>query len=297
MKHAYVRVRDSMIAFARKEGYRPEHIAAAFPVSVHAIWQSLRRTQTFVGGRGALGAASERHDEIEADYRKGMTLESIGMKIGVTRERIRQILRARGVSPKEGGRAVVKLFATDYVAEQDQSRRQARKDYVEAKTLKLFRCSYEVARELNDGVHPSRAKGTKAAAYLHQLYSAEHRVIEFNLTFPEWLGIWDASGHWAERGRGKGRYCMARNGDVGAYAVGNVEIIKHEKNSADFYKHVNRKVRDELNLTPRERNVYDLLVKGFTPKEIAGRTGMQYGSAIGYVCKIRRTFPELRQAA
>lgn len=297
MKHAHVRVRDSMIAFARQEGYTPEDIAEAFPVSVHTVWMSLRRTGTRLGGQGILGPASERHDEIEADYRKGMTLESIGMKIGVTRERIRQILRARGVSPKEGGRAVVKLFAADEVAEQDQSRRQARKDYVEANTLKLFRCPYEVAKEVNDGIHPSRAKGTKAGAYMHQLRSAEHRVIEFNLTFPEWWGIWESSGRWAERGRGKGRYCMARKGDVGAYAVGNIEIIKHEQNSADFYKNVNRKIRDELNLTPRERTIYDLLVKGFTPKEIAGRTGMQYGSAIGYVCKMRRTFPELRQVA
>src|SRR3990167_6073746 len=58
--------------------------------------------------------------------------------------------------------------------------------------------------------------------------------IPFLLTFEEWWEIWQASGHWEERGRRKGQYCMARFGDKGGYEVGNVRICTTEENHAEF---------------------------------------------------------------
>jgi hypothetical protein len=74
--------------------------------------------------------------------------------------------------------------------------------------------------------------------FKHQL-SAEYRGIPFLLTFLEWISIWEESGHFSERGCGKGRYCMARYGDIGPYAIGNVKIITQQQNSRDRkgYKH------------------------------------------------------------
>lgn len=54
--------------------------------------------------------------------------------------------------------------------------------------------------------------------------------IEFLLTLEEWTKIWMDSGHWKDRGIKKGKYQMARFGDKGPYAVGNVEIITGEEN-------------------------------------------------------------------
>jgi hypothetical protein len=68
------------------------------------------------------------------------------------------------------------------------------------------------------------------AAYTDQKKNAGTRGIPFWLTFEEWLGIWKASGHLAERGRRRGQYVMARFGDRGAYETGNVEIIPAEVN-------------------------------------------------------------------
>jgi hypothetical protein len=63
--------------------------------------------------------------------------------------------------------------------------------------------------------------------------NASQRGILFLLTFPEWWEIWQASGHWHERGKGRGQYVMARKGpDIGPYAVGNVEIILASENVA-----------------------------------------------------------------
>ena len=65
---------------------------------------------------------------------------------------------------------------------------------------------------------------------------AKYRGIDFELTFDEWYDIWQQSGHWADRGRGHGKYCMSRVNDIGAYKVGNVFIQLSTKNSGDFHR-------------------------------------------------------------
>lgn len=68
------------------------------------------------------------------------------------------------------------------------------------------------------------------SAFYSQRNTARERGIEFLLTFDEWLQIWLDSGHLQERGRKCGQYCMARFGDKGPYAIGNVKIILHGEN-------------------------------------------------------------------
>lgn len=69
--------------------------------------------------------------------------------------------------------------------------------------------------------------------FTQQKADAARRGVAFVLTFTEWLQIWNSSGHLSERGRGRGRYCMARFQDKGPYAVGNVKIIRNEENSSE----------------------------------------------------------------
>jgi hypothetical protein len=70
-------------------------------------------------------------------------------------------------------------------------------------------------------------------AFLNHRFRANQYGIPFLLTFEEWLAIWEASGKWSRRGIGKYRYCMARYGDRGAYAVGNVRITTNRQNRAE----------------------------------------------------------------
>lgn len=70
-------------------------------------------------------------------------------------------------------------------------------------------------------------------AYRMQRNSAKTRGIEWKFDFESWLAVWRDSGRIADRGRGVGKYVMARFGDVGAYEPSNVEIILYEKNAAD----------------------------------------------------------------
>ncbi|WP_234684681.1 hypothetical protein [Bradyrhizobium monzae] len=63
--------------------------------------------------------------------------------------------------------------------------------------------------------------------------NAKDRGIGFELTFPQWLEIWIASGRVRRRGCRRGQYVMARHGDRGPYAVGNVKIILASENIAE----------------------------------------------------------------
>lgn len=69
--------------------------------------------------------------------------------------------------------------------------------------------------------------------FKNQRSGATWRGISFELTFEEWLNIWVDSGHLHERGPRKGQYVMARFGDKGPYAIGNVRIITVEENNAE----------------------------------------------------------------
>ena len=73
-------------------------------------------------------------------------------------------------------------------------------------------------------------------AYACQKFAAKRRRIAFLLTFEEWLKIWKASKRLPQRGRRYGQYCMARYGDKGPYAVGNVRIILNEHNHEEQVK-------------------------------------------------------------
>lgn len=79
----------------------------------------------------------------------------------------------------------------------------------------------------------------------HKSRATFHKI-EFLLTYKEWLKIWLDSGHLSERGRKKGQYCMARNGDTGPHAIGNVRIVTTEEN------HEEHESRPEVKAARRE---------------------------------------------
>lgn len=96
----------------------------------------------------------------------------------------------------------------------------------------LFGCSESEAISLNGGL-PLRHRDSLAMAYTTQRYAANRRGIAWHLTFEQWLWVWKDSGLLGRRGRGKGRYCMARHGDIGPYSIGNVSISSCVENSRD----------------------------------------------------------------
>jgi hypothetical protein len=76
----------------------------------------------------------------------------------------------------------------------------------------------------------------KKAFNMQRWNAINRRNIDWHLTFEEWLDIWIKSGKLDQRGKGQGKYCMARHFDLGPYSISNVSIIPDSKNTSDAWK-------------------------------------------------------------
>ena len=89
--------------------------------------------------------------------------------------------------------------------------------------------------------------------YRYHLKDARNRGISFLLTFEEWFKIWTDSGHLHERGPRRGQYVMARYGDKGPYAVGNVRIITGLENQAEQWARI--EYRERMSAVHKDKEV------------------------------------------
>lgn len=160
-----------------------------------------------------------RAQDMLALYRNGETLQQIGDRYDLTRERVRQLLRKYTDSiPREGGTTIRAWL-----------RRVARMNKKDEWAQREKGCpSYADYARLRDMRSPTRA-------FASQRQNASSRNIPWNLTLWEWWQIWEASGHWQERGRTRDAYVMCRFADAGAYEIGNVYIATAGTNVKHYY--------------------------------------------------------------
>lgn len=162
-------------------------------------------------------------------YRRGKTLAEVGAIFGVTRERVRQLIKRIGVTSDDGGH---KQRARDRKARAKAESIKLR----DARTQAVYGCDWAVAVALNGGVTALRSKGITGAYYQHRRNAINHGT-EWHFTLPLWLQTWQASGHFHERGRAGDSYVMARYGDAGPYSPSNVYITTLRTNSRDCRMH------------------------------------------------------------
>ncbi len=94
----------------------------------------------------------------------------------------------------------------------------------------------EKAKATNRKQHAKERENPQLLAYNLQKSNAKRRNIPFLLTFDEWLAIWLDSGKWEQRGTHSVEYCMARYGDSGPYAIGNVRICANVINKREAHR-------------------------------------------------------------
>lgn len=163
--------------------------------------------------------AVSRAEAMAAMYQGGKILEEIAAVYGVTRERVRQIIKRYGNVPSSEGGAAVRALRKEREAASKRDR----------DSLEKYGCTYKEYIDLvRIGTQALMDGYTRAAAptgaFQAQRRSARDRGIEWNIKLWDWWQVWEKSGKWNLRGRTRGHYVMCRFGDVGAYEVGNVYI-------------------------------------------------------------------------
>jgi hypothetical protein len=160
-----------------------------------------------------------RNKEIIRLYADGQTLQEVGDRFGLTRERVRQILRQFSTLTWQDGGANLRLRRAKEKREKDRERYH----------LKKNGCTYEQYKSLLDIGSKMVADGygqerTPLRAFARQRENAHKRGVEFKFKLWEWWSVWRDSGKWEDRGLQVGQYVMCRIGDVGAYEPSNVFI-------------------------------------------------------------------------
>jgi hypothetical protein len=165
---------------------------------------------------------SDRERDMLKRYSAGETLESIGRSYRITRERVRQLLSKHyNVCRLDGGQAeIARKKKRDLAKKRD------------ARSLKAFGCSYRVYKSL------VRHADNPVESYRAQKRNASVREISWDLNLWQWWSIWQQSGHWNERGRGRDGYCMCRLNDAGPYSVDNIYIATAAENIQDYWADV-----------------------------------------------------------
>jgi hypothetical protein len=149
-------------------------------------------------------------------FLSGLTQREIGARLNVSRQRINQILQQSGTNGRDGGIA----FRTTIKRRNDLVERQS-----------YYNQSYGI--EEHQFNHPFIKNLYRN--YMSQKMSARKRGIKWNFEFWQWLDVWGSSNMLPFRGQGKGKYCMARIGDIGPYEKGNVYICTNSDNGKDIW--------------------------------------------------------------
>ena len=206
-----------------------------------------------------------RTNFIIAQFKKGYTQESIGYSLGISRQRVNEILKSEGITGSQGGREVsfkikwAKLSAV--IAHMN-------KKALEQRIWKHYRCSVsEYQRIMGD---TPAAFNSKAGRYRSQKHNAKIRGIPFVLSFPEWNRIWESSGKYKLRGTRKNRFVMARKGDMGPYALGNVKIILASENIKESIE-----LRRPIFMTPEHARAKRISAQAAYNKKYLQRPGIR----------------------
>lgn len=234
--------KKASMAEAYRSGKTQAEIAADYGISVGRVCQILKgigvtKTDRPKAGPGRVGkwkriVSPDAYPSMAEMYKSGKSLEEVGAKYGITRERARQILTAHGIGRMDGG-ATIKCFT----AINDKiDAAKAQNERTEARIRKTwgFSLADYTAHVAEYGA--SSDSDSPMGRYAQHRKNARQRGLGWNFTFAEWWRVWLESGKWGERGRGKQGYVMARWGDGQVpYSVNTVYICTSAQNIKDGY--------------------------------------------------------------
>ena len=155
----------------------------------------------------------DRYQEMARLYSEGVTLTDIGLRFGISKQRVHICLKKIGRSGRLNGGKSVQL----------QKRDASFKERRDAKCVAEWGCTYDQLEQLGRKVR---------RAYVTQRNNAKVRDVEWKFNLWQWWTIWKDSGKWNHRGIGQG-YVMCRYGDAGPYSPDNVFIAPARINCSE----------------------------------------------------------------
>lgn len=252
---------------------RPE-IADSMAISIQSVGKYARQYSIDIKHAGlGRGGNPERSEAMFSMYKSGKTLAQIGDVYGITRERVRQILSKRGdISAQEGGQSKRASIKKSRVTSEKEARCLSKNGCTLSQLASIKKLSKEM---ISNGYGKYR---TPTYAFQTQRTNALSRNIQWDLKLWDWWQVWQASGKWDQRGKGKDRYVMCRFKDDGPYSVDNVYIATHSNNSSiqpnnpyrkshpDFDEAMANKKKVNFNPNIDRHNVHKGLPLGVTLK-------------------------------
>lgn len=169
---------------------------------------------------------------IEEMFRTGYTQGDLARRFKISRQRVQQVLKSRGLDKSTGGRSAQKWKRRKEAAEIALNKLHRK----ERKVIDLFGCSAQEAMELGWLGWSKTDRGSPAWKYVQQKRNARYRKIDWGFTLLTWWKLWGSDGHWLKRGTRKSQYVMARFGDSGPYAPENVYLATTTDNRHESYR-------------------------------------------------------------
>lgn len=159
---------------------------------------------------------SDRIQAMAAMYRGGKTLQQIGDLFGITRERVRQIIKKSGLTKHDGGIHVTAAAKRAEARVRCVSRR-------EDTAIRVYGVTYAEAVALNDGLRLG-VTGCLAQRFREKKHNVISRKgCEWNLSFRSYVNAVKAAGLPAGLGSSSG-VLVRRDPSIG-YVEGNVLIV------------------------------------------------------------------------
>lgn len=152
-------------------------------------------------------------EELVTLYVGGMTLEQIGEQLGCTREWVRQLLKAEGITGKDGGKRI-----------EARNKKELRRAGILKKYEERRGFTLEYRREMSQKYSFSGADPYRM--WERKRMNARSDGGQWDITFPQWMDLWIASGKLPEYGRGRDAYCASRIDDDGPWTIGNLRILQ-----------------------------------------------------------------------
>lgn len=177
--------------------------------------------------------------KMAALYSSGKTLQEVGDCFGVSRERVRQVIRGKfGLDAYLDGRSKRSISKETKAAANREARLLAKYGCTKEQYTQML----EIGRRMTDGGVPFCR--TPTGAWHSQRRTAMTRKIPWEISLWDWWMVWQASGKWEQRGRGRG-YMMCRKGDQGPYSLDNVYIATGAHNASLAHQLREKPARDE----------------------------------------------------